>query len=106
MRVNPDMIGDNIMPTDESEPELFVELMYRFMSAKHRLRVAVNDIVGSTHFVLEQHKSAYFVMQEATDDLEKIYKDLSTWGDTQRAHRKGPGNGQLTPPSMPLTPCR
>jgi hypothetical protein len=67
------LIGDNIMPTDESEPELFVELMYRFMSAKHRQRVAVNDIVGTTHFVLQQHKPAYFVMQEATDDLEKIY---------------------------------
>ena len=58
------------MPKNESEPELFVELfvelMYRFMSAKHRLRVAVNDIIATSHFVLQQHKPAYFVMQEAT----------------------------------------
>jgi hypothetical protein len=70
---------------DENEAETFCELMYRFMSAAYRLRLAVNDIEHSeslAHGLHTEHKPALFVLQEATDDLEKIRKDFRAWEDT------------------------
>jgi hypothetical protein len=71
----------------ESETESFVELMHRFMSAKHRLRVAVNDFAD---FSCEHHEPAWFVMQEAMDDLEKVLKDFRAWEDAHEHTPKAP----------------
>jgi hypothetical protein len=70
---------------DESGAETFCELMYRFMSVAHRLRLAVNDIEHSeslAHGLHTEHKPAFFVLQEATDDLEKLREDFRAWEDT------------------------
>lgn len=71
----------------EGEPETFDELMLRFMSAKHRLRVAVNDFAD---FSCEHHEPAWFVAQEAMDDLEKVFKDFRAWEDTHTYTAKAP----------------
>lgn len=76
------MVTDNptATPAPESEPDAFDELMQRLMSATIRLRLAVNDIVFSE--CDGEHNPAVFVMQEATEDLEKIRKDFRAWEDT------------------------
>ena len=56
------------------------------MSAKHRLRVALNDFTDHS----KEQKSAYFVMDEAVNDLEKLYEDLGAWGDTHEHTPKAP----------------
>jgi len=77
------MATDNPIATPESEPETFNELMYRFMSAAYRLRLAFDHMEHSEslHFDAED-KPAFFVMQEATEDLEKLRKDFRAWENT------------------------
>jgi len=62
----------------ESEPENVGSIICRFRSAIYRLRLAATDL-ECAEFVEKCHSRAEAVMQEATNDLEKVYEDLRAW---------------------------
>ena len=84
------MAIDNPTAT-ESERETFDELMYRFMSAANRLRLAFDHMEHSESLHLDaEDKIAFFVLQEAKEDLEKLRKDFRAWEDTHEHTPKAP----------------
>jgi hypothetical protein len=62
----------------ENEPENVSSIICRFRSAFYRLRLAASDLACG-EFVEKCHSHAGLVMQEATNDLEKVYEDLRAW---------------------------
>jgi len=58
------------------------------MSATKRLTLAFNDIEYSE--CGQHHDPALFVLQEATEDLEKLRKDFRAWEDTHDHTPKAP----------------
>ncbi len=96
MRVNPSQhqvrktVSKNDR-TEDSKPDDFGALMYRFMSAMQRMRLAAHAFEDNTPpGTPEEHVSAAWVVDEVERELKQLYNDFDLWNMDHDCTPKAP----------------